>query len=234
MREWMLQARAVLSTEATLPLEMLTMTGQASEFVFNFEDPVSNNGAALVALDEFASAYWKVASQYIDVVKPVMPADWLTLGRHREDPEFAEFVWTILTFVAHKPVFDAIREELFGSLKSRVIDSGVPLMSKKMQGPDLFNSAEFPTGHFVADRFDFDGDRLVAVQGQLTLLGRSNPVTLSALRFNCYLNPLLKRRTCGGDFDTTIVRSQWGLTWGLDMGMPDPVHLLLQVEAIQQ
>ena len=111
MREWMLQARAVLSTEATLPLEMLTMTGQASEFVFNFEDPVSNNGAALVALDEFASAYWKVASQYIDVVKPVMPADWLTLGRHREDPEFAEFVWTILTFVAHKPVFDAIREE---------------------------------------------------------------------------------------------------------------------------
>lgn len=120
------------------------------------------------------------------------------------------------------------------TIDTSVVDSGVALMNKRMQGPDLFNSADFPTGHFVADRFDFDGDRLVAVQGQLTLLGRSNPVTLSALRFNCYLNPLLKRRTCGGDFDTTIVRSQWGLTWGLDMGMPDPVHLLLQVEAIQQ
>ncbi|MDE1948962.1 MAG: polyisoprenoid-binding protein [Burkholderiales bacterium] len=114
------------------------------------------------------------------------------------------------------------------------VNSGVVLMNRKMQGPDLFDSADFPTGRFLADRFEFDGDKLVAVQGQLTLRGRSNPVTLSARRFNCYFNPLLERRTCGGDFDTTIQRSQWGIDWGLGMGMPDAVHLLIQVEAIQQ
>lgn len=120
------------------------------------------------------------------------------------------------------------------TIDTRNIDSGVALMSRKMQSADLFDSADFPTGSYVADRFEFDGDKLVAVQGQLTLRGRSNPVTLTAQRFNCYPNPLLKRRTCGGDFDTTIQRSQWGIDWGLGMGMPDAVHLLIQVEAIQQ
>jgi len=27
------------------------------------------------------------------------------------------------------------------------------------------------------------------------------PVTLKATHYNCYLNPLIKRETCGGDFD---------------------------------
>jgi polyisoprenoid-binding protein YceI len=39
---------------------------------------------------------------------------------------------------------------------------------------------------------------------------------------------------CGGDFETTIQRSQWGMNWGLDMGVPDNVRLLVQVEAIRQ
>jgi polyisoprenoid-binding protein YceI len=58
-------------------------------------------------------------------------------------------------------------------------------------------------------------------------------VTLKATTFNCYDNPMLKREVCGGDFETTIKRSQWGMTYGLP-GIPDDVRLVIQVEAVKQ
>ncbi len=70
--------------------------------------------------------------------------------------------------------------------------------------------------------------------GTLTLLGKTLPVTLRAAQFNCYQNPMFKREVCGGDFETTLQRSQWGMGWGLNMGMPDTVRLLVQVEAVKQ
>ena len=67
-----------------------------------------------------------------------------------------------------------------------------------------------------------------------TMLGKTMPVTLNARNFNCYVNPMLKREVCGGDFDATIARSRWGMDWGLKHGFPDEVRLVVQVEAIRQ
>ena len=61
-----------------------------------------------------------------------------------------------------------------------------------------------------------------------------NLFDLTASNFNCYINPMLKREVCGGDFETTIQRSQWGMGWGVDMGIPDSVKLAVQVEAVKQ
>jgi polyisoprenoid-binding protein YceI len=57
---------------------------------------------------------------------------------------------------------------------------------------------------------------------------------LKAQNFNCYNSPMIKREVCGGDFDTTIVRSQYGVSYGLNYGFPDNVHLVIQVEAVKQ
>jgi polyisoprenoid-binding protein YceI len=65
------------------------------------------------------------------------------------------------------------------------------------------------------------------------LRGVARPVTLTATRFNCYDNPILKREVCGGDFEATIQRSQFGMTYGLP-GIPDNIRLLIQVEAVKQ
>ena len=70
--------------------------------------------------------------------------------------------------------------------------------------------------------------------GQLTMLGKTVPVVLKATNFNCYVNPMLKREVCGGDFETTIQRSQWGMGWGINLGIPDTVKLAVQVEAVKQ
>jgi polyisoprenoid-binding protein YceI len=72
------------------------------------------------------------------------------------------------------------------------------------------------------------------VQGKLTMRGQTHPVTLKAVRFNCFDHPMLKREVCGGDFESTIKRSQWGVNWGLTMGVADDTKLTIQVEAIKQ
>jgi len=112
------------------------------------------------------------------------------------------------------------------------INTGVDLLNRHVQSKDFFNVAEFPTGRFVADRIEFNGDKVVDVPGTLTLMGQTRPVTLKAVRFNCYLNPLINRQVCGGDFETTVQRSDWGITWGLNFGFENKVKLLVQVEAV--
>lgn len=114
------------------------------------------------------------------------------------------------------------------------INTGVAPFNKHLQSADFFNAEKHPTAKFVADKFSFDGDKVREVSGSLTLLGKTQPVTLKATRFNCYLNPMLKREVCGGDFETVIARSQWGMDYGLKMGMTDNVRLVIQVEAAKQ
>lgn len=113
------------------------------------------------------------------------------------------------------------------------VNTGVDFLNRQLQGKDFLNVAEFPTGTFVSDKFVFAGDKVAEVQGKLTLLGKTHPVTLKAQKFNCYINPLVKREVCGGDFETDIVRSQWGVLWGLNFGFEDNVRLLIQIEAIK-
>jgi polyisoprenoid-binding protein YceI len=114
------------------------------------------------------------------------------------------------------------------------LNTGVGPLDAQLKGKDFFNSAVFPTAQFVGDKFIFVGDKVIAVMGRLTLLGKTQPVTLTATHFNCYENPVLKREVCGGDFEATLQRTQWGMSHGLDLGIPDTVHLLIQIEAVKQ
>ena len=114
------------------------------------------------------------------------------------------------------------------------INSGVPPFDNHLKSKDFFNAAEHPTAKFVGDRFIFNGDKVAAVEGTLTMLGKSQPVTLKANQFNCYTNPIFKREVCGGDFEATIQPTLWGINTYIPMVAPDKVRLVVQVEAIKQ
>ena len=114
------------------------------------------------------------------------------------------------------------------------ISTGVAPFDSHLKSADFFDVAKYPTASFVGDKFVFNGDKVTEVSGQLTMRGQTHPVTLKALRFNCYDNPMLKREVCGGDFETTIKRSQWGVSYGIPMGIADDTKLTIQVEAVKQ
>jgi len=114
------------------------------------------------------------------------------------------------------------------------INTGVPPFDRHLKGKDFFDVAQHPQARFVGERFVFAGDKVTEVQGELTLRGKTVPLTLTARLFNCYQNPLFKREVCGGDFEATLRRSDFGMTYGLPAIAPDEVRLLIQVEAIRQ
>ena len=120
------------------------------------------------------------------------------------------------------------------SFDTTSVNSGTPAFDKHLQSADLFDSAKHPTMKFVAEKFVFNGDKVASVEGQLTLLGKTGPLTLKANQFNCYDSPMLKREVCGGDFEATIDRTQWGMNYGVEWGFPKNVRLIAQIEAVKQ
>jgi polyisoprenoid-binding protein YceI len=120
------------------------------------------------------------------------------------------------------------------SFDATSINSGTPAFDKHLQSADLFNAAQHPKISFVSDKFVFNGDKVSEVSGQLTLLGKTGPVTFKANQFNCYQSPMLKREVCGGDFEATIDRTQWGMNYGVEWGFAKNVRLVVQVEAVKQ
>lgn len=114
------------------------------------------------------------------------------------------------------------------------INTGTAAFDKHLRSADLLDTAQHPMARFVSDRLVFDGDKVVQVPGQLTLLGKTLPVTLKATQFGCYDNPMLKREVCGGDFEAQIDRTAFGINYGVDWGFPKQVRLVIQTEAIKQ
>lgn len=120
------------------------------------------------------------------------------------------------------------------SFDTNSINTGTAAFDKHLQSPDLFDAAKHPTMKFVSDKFTFDGDKVTSVAGNLTLLGKTAPVTLKANQFACYQSPMLKREVCGGDFEATLDRTVFGMNYGVDWGFPKNVRIVVQVEAVKQ
>ncbi len=114
------------------------------------------------------------------------------------------------------------------------INTGTGPFDGHLKSAEILDAAKYPTARFVGDKFVFNGDKVSEVQGQFTLKGKTLPVTLKANKFNCYMNPMVKREVCGGDFEATIKRSQWGADYGINYGFSDDMRLVVQVEAVKQ
>lgn len=113
------------------------------------------------------------------------------------------------------------------------INTGTASFDGHLRSKDFFDTESFAKATFVGDKFVFDGDKVTEVSGQLTLLGKTQPITLKAQGFNCFDHPRLKREVCGGDFEATLLRSAFGMGYGIPM-IPDQVKLVIQVEAVKQ
>lgn len=120
------------------------------------------------------------------------------------------------------------------NIDMKSISTGVAPFDRHLQSDDFFAAEKFPEAKFIGSGFKFDGDKVSEVSGTLTLRGKSNPVTIKALSFNCYNHPMLKREVCGGDFEATLTRSQFDVSYGLAVGIPDAIRLTIQIEAIKQ
>jgi len=123
-----------------------------------------------------------------------------------------------------------------GSLEVKIdadsIDFGLDAMNKHAKDDVMFNVAKFPTITYTSKSFKFDGDKLVGVEGELTLLGVTKPVSLKVDKFKCIMHPRYKKEVCGADATAEFKRSDFGLNYGLPNFSPE-VKLAIQIEAIK-
>lgn len=112
------------------------------------------------------------------------------------------------------------------------LDTGNRSLDGVLRSPQFFDVQNFPFARFQGNRFVMEGGRLVAVEGQLSLLGVSQPLRLEADRFSCGRVVLfgIGRDVCGGDFHATVPRSAFGMTRFLP-DVSDAVTLSISVEA---
>jgi polyisoprenoid-binding protein YceI len=101
-----------------------------------------------------------------------------------------------------------------------------------VKGERFFNVEKFPTLTFKSTSLSFDGDRLVGIDGELTMIGVTKPVSLKVADFHCGEQTFNKKPMCGAEATTTIKRSDWGMTNGINIGNPaDEIKITLPVEA---
>lgn len=107
---------------------------------------------------------------------------------------------------------------------------GVRSRDDHLRAADFFNSAEFPEMTYKSTKFNFNGDVLESIEGNLTLLGVTRPVKLSLSSFKCGQHPFSKKTMCGADAEGTIKRTDFGMKFGVP-AIADEVKLMIGVEA---
>jgi polyisoprenoid-binding protein YceI len=110
------------------------------------------------------------------------------------------------------------------------VDTGDAKLGDHLRNQDFFNAAAHPNLTFKGTKFNFEGDKVKSVDGELTILGVSKPVTLTAQHFNCGNHPMNKKAMCGAEFTTAIKRSDWGMKYAIP-AVADDVMLRINVEA---
>ncbi len=109
-----------------------------------------------------------------------------------------------------------------------------PRLDAAVKGEKYLNVEKFPTMSFKSTGFRFEGDKLVGIDGDLTMLGVAKPVSLRVVSFACGDNPFNKKAMCGGDAAATIKRSDWGMTQGIPNAPADEVTLRLPFEGYRE
>jgi polyisoprenoid-binding protein YceI len=110
------------------------------------------------------------------------------------------------------------------------IDTGDPALETRLRGEDFFDTKNFPQIVFRSNKFRFDGDKPVGIDGELTIRGETRPVSLTIASFRCGQLPLIRREACGARAETSIRRADFGMSIYPSMIGTD-VRLVIQVEA---
>ncbi|MCF8199477.1 MAG: YceI family protein [Sulfuritalea sp.] len=119
------------------------------------------------------------------------------------------------------------------TIDAKSVNTGLALFNGHIQGPDYFDTAQFPTISFKSTQVKFDGDTPVAVDGNLTIKGVTKPVTLKVTSFHSMPHPMAKRDAIGANAVAKIKRSEFNMGKNTPY-VSDDVTLTIAVEAIKQ
>ena len=112
------------------------------------------------------------------------------------------------------------------------VDAG-SILTEHIQGEGFFDTANFPTATFKSTGVKFEGDKPVAIDGNLTIKGVTKPVTLKVTAFQVMPHPMLKKDVIGANATTTVKRSEFNAGKYVPY-VGDDVTINIAIEAVKE
>jgi polyisoprenoid-binding protein YceI len=101
-----------------------------------------------------------------------------------------------------------------------------------LRGADFFHVDKYPTIEFSSSQFVYEGEKLLRIDGALTLLGTSRPVTLIVSASQCLPAESERRARCEASAAVTVKRSEFGmLAW--NESVADEVKIIVDLVAVE-
>jgi polyisoprenoid-binding protein YceI len=165
-------------------------------------------------------------------------------ARYAIDPERSFVHWEVVHFATSTmrgrfgPIVGEIRYDTRSGrgqlgivIDTNSLSTGSPLFDARLRQADLFASAAYPQAWFSVGAFQLmPGAAAQELRGEVTIKGISAPLALQAARFSCRAATAISAEVCGGDFEAQLLRSEFGMSFGLPF-IADKVRLVVQVEA---
>jgi polyisoprenoid-binding protein YceI len=116
------------------------------------------------------------------------------------------------------------------TIQTDSLDMGFEKWDQHMKAEGFFDTEIHPTMHFSSQKLRFKGDKVVAAEGDFTMLGVTRPLTLTVSNFRCAPHPMNKKQTCGANVSATLKRSDFGMTKYVP-AISDEVKIIVPLEA---
>ena len=122
------------------------------------------------------------------------------------------------------------------TFKSKSVFTNHDKRDGHLRNDDFLNSGKFPDITFEITGFENTGDNTGIVTGDLTLLGKTRPVDVDVTLNKSAEYPIgHEDYTLGITAETTIKRSNWGMSYGIDQDLVgDEVRLRFGLEAVKE
>jgi polyisoprenoid-binding protein YceI len=126
---------------------------------------------------------------------------------------------------------DSIHAEIdTTTLDTNVINSHAT--NEMLRGPQFFHVEKFPAITFKSSAFNWDETTLKSIDGSLTLLGVSKPVTLTVEKSGCTSATAHKRARCSAEAAVNVKRADFGMkAWAASVS--NDVKLIIELVAYQ-
>lgn len=145
-----------------------------------------------------------------------------SIQQHRFNKTTGKIVWDRAAKTASVDV----------TIDTKSVDTGFALFNEHIQAADFLDTAQFPTASFKSTAVRFEGDKPVAIDGNLTLKGVTRPVTLKVESFQAMPHPMLKKDAIGANASVVVKRSDFNAgKYAPYVG--DEVTITLGLEAIR-
>ena len=110
------------------------------------------------------------------------------------------------------------------------VDSGNGQLDGHLKSEEFFYAEKYPTATFKSSSSTRVGEKTYGVSGKLTMRGVTKPITVRV----DWLGTSESRRgkTCGLETEFTVKRSEFGINYGVSMGMlGDETKIIVAIEA---